>query len=307
MTESTSESALHIAKSAIGSNCITFRYWLSSAEFEHLALLSGRAGSPGLESLIWPSAKAAASGKSPTVRRCRRRLPTLSQFRRRLATSAASTATSTTTCAAGNSTPTGDSSWERRLTGAITGITADSTGNKDGKYMFPKARGPVQRKKVPPVKSHIRRYPACHHHNTAQHHTQLPASPTSTATSSLASATTGTSSCRDGAEAPGSWPIEGTGPQTDHTTGSPEWPLHVVQQFQTVQAVHPRFNSSGGHCLSFWFHAYGRDVGPFRALTYQNASAPSRPPVSATIWESSTVPRGNLWLESQTEGNTLPD
>uniref|UniRef100_A0A1I8FHZ0 MAM domain-containing protein n=1 Tax=Macrostomum lignano TaxID=282301 RepID=A0A1I8FHZ0_9PLAT len=60
----------------------------------------------------------------------------------------------------------------------------------------------------------------------------------------------------------GSWPIEGTGPQTDHTTGSRNGQLHVVQQFQTVQGCSdPRFNSSGGHCLSFWFHAYGRDVG----------------------------------------------
>uniref|UniRef100_A0A1I8GEJ7 MAM domain-containing protein n=1 Tax=Macrostomum lignano TaxID=282301 RepID=A0A1I8GEJ7_9PLAT len=198
MTESTSESALHIAKLAIGSNCITFRYWLSSAELS-ISVRQASSGRRLRRMMLWQqraddgddngwqqgqlmldaeagdSAELVIAGSA--LLSGRRSVVRIADLAIRKGGSVGEVADCPTMppqapaavavpavvrfgdiggfdcdfndnlCGWTND-PDGDFNWEReRLITGNTVITADSTGNKDGKYMFPKPVGPSNGKK----------------------------------------------------------------------------------------------------------------------------------------------------------------
>ncbi|PAA80981.1 hypothetical protein BOX15_Mlig025956g4, partial [Macrostomum lignano] len=439
MTESTSESALHIAKSAIGSNCITFRYWLSSAELS-ISVRQASSGRRLRRMMLWQqraddgddndwqqgqlmldaeagdSAELVIAGSA--LLSGRRSVVRIADLAIRKGGSVGEVADCPTMppqapaavavpavvrfgdiggfdcdfndnlCGWTND-PDGDFNWERdRLITGNTVITADSTGNKDGKYMFPKPVGPSSGKKCrllsptfdgtqvyclsffyyinsnflaginvywangdtlgEPIFSIFEekdkrwfearlnlfgdssrsdrnrivfegvggrlRIVTLAFERTALTRgscdgdatTPAPGQPDINCDFELGKCNYWNQQLQGWSRSSGQLAIEGTGPQTDHTTGSRNGHFMLFNSSRLSRLFTPRFNSSGGHCLSFWFHAYGRDVGPFRALTYQNASAPSRPPVSATIWELNG-PRGNLWLEARSDVTTQGD
>uniref|UniRef100_A0A1I8F635 MAM domain-containing protein n=1 Tax=Macrostomum lignano TaxID=282301 RepID=A0A1I8F635_9PLAT len=180
MTESTSESALHIAKLAIGSNCITFRYWLSSAELsisvrqassgrrlrrmmlwqqraddgddngwqqgQLIALLSGRRSVVRIADLA--IRKGGSVGEVADCPTMPPQAPALSQFPPSFGDIGALRLRLQRQLVRLDERPRRRLQLEReRLITGNTVITADSTGNKDGKYMFPKPVGPSNGKK----------------------------------------------------------------------------------------------------------------------------------------------------------------
>ena len=77
----------------------------------------------------------------------------------------------------------------------------------------------------------------------------------------------------------GSTPSVGTGPDIDHTFGTPEGMYlyieasNVFNQDAKAWLISEYYNS-GAHCLVFWYHLYGPDIGTLNIYTRIGTSIP---------------------------------
>lgn len=77
----------------------------------------------------------------------------------------------------------------------------------------------------------------------------------------------------------GATPSFGTGPSVDHTFGTPEgYYLYFeasdgFRRNETAWLISEHYNS-GPHCLVFWYHMYGADIGSLNVYTRVGTAKP---------------------------------